>query len=131
MAMENAKRQADEVTGVSNLTYDLMTVLTNKLQGIADRLDSFPPVVILRLQYMTATDATGLSAIEDLADTVRRSGRVFLVSGAQPQPAALMKRALFHRHIGERNMCDTYDDALTRARELFESQFQPGFPKGG
>ena len=35
MAMENAKRQADEVTGVSNLTYDLMTVLTNKLQGIA------------------------------------------------------------------------------------------------
>jgi hypothetical protein len=35
MTMENAKRQADEVTGVSNLTYDVMTVLTNKLQGIA------------------------------------------------------------------------------------------------
>ncbi len=35
MAMENAKRQTDEITGVSNLTYDLMMVLTNKLQGIA------------------------------------------------------------------------------------------------
>lgn len=116
---------------VFRITGPFLFGATDKLQGIADRLDSFPPVVILRLQYMTATDATGLSAIEDLADTVRRSGRVFLVSGAQPQPAALMKRALFHRHIGERNMCDTYDDALTRARELFESQFQPGFPKGG
>jgi SulP family sulfate permease len=116
---------------VFRITGPFLFGATDKLQGIADRLDSFPPVVILRLQYMTATDATGLNAIEDLADTVRRSGRVFLVSGAQPQPAALMKRALFHRHIGERNMCDTYDDALTRARELFESQFQPGFPKGG
>jgi SulP family sulfate permease len=116
---------------VFRITGPFLFGATDKLQGIADRIDSFPPVVILRLQYMTATDATGLSAIEDLADTVRRSGRVFLISGAQSQPAALMKRALFHRHIGERNVCDTYDDALTRARELFESQFQPGFPKGG
>jgi sulfate permease, SulP family len=116
---------------VFRITGPFLFGATDKLQGIADRLDSFPPVVILRLQYMTATDATGLSAIEDLADTVRRSGRVFLVSGAQSQPAALMKRARFDRHIGERNMCDTYDEALTRARELFESQFQPGFPKGG
>lgn len=116
---------------VFRITGPFLFGATDKLQGIADRLDSFPPVVILRLQYMTATDATGLSAIQDLADTVRRSGRVFLVSGAQPQPAALMKRALFHRHIGDRNMCDTYDDALTRARELFDTQFQPGFPKGG
>lgn len=116
---------------VFRITGPFLFGATDKLQGIADRLDSFPPVVILRLQYMTATDATGLNAIQDLADTVRRSGRVFLVSGAQPQPAALMTRALFHRHIGERNMCDTYDDALTRARELFDTRFQPGFPKGG
>jgi SulP family sulfate permease len=124
-------RNIPPYVAVFRITGPFLFGATDKLQGIADRLDSFPPVVILRLQYMTATDATGLSAIADLADTVRRSGRVFLVSGAQPQPAALMKRALFHRHIGERNMCDTYDDALTRARELFESQFQPGFPKGG
>ncbi len=128
---DGRERNIPPYVAVFRITGPFLFGATDKLQGIADRLDSFPPVVILRLQYMTATDATGLSAIEDLADTVRRSGRVFLISGAQPQPAALMKRALFHRHIGERNMCDTYDDALTRARELFESQFQPGFPKGG
>lgn len=33
--MASEKRQAESQTGVENVTYDLMTVLTNKLQGIA------------------------------------------------------------------------------------------------
>jgi uncharacterized membrane-anchored protein len=32
---EEAKRQAEQVSGVSNVAYDLMVVLTNKLEGIA------------------------------------------------------------------------------------------------
>lgn len=32
---EQAKRGVERVTGVSNVAYDLMAVLTNKLQGIA------------------------------------------------------------------------------------------------
>jgi rubrerythrin len=32
---EQAKRRAEQITGVSNVAYDLMVVLTNKLQGIA------------------------------------------------------------------------------------------------
>jgi len=32
---EMAKQRAEHVTGVSNVAYDLMVVLTNKLQGIA------------------------------------------------------------------------------------------------
>jgi sulfate permease, SulP family len=115
---------------VFRITGPFLFGATDKLQGLADRLDSLPPVVILRLRYMTATDATGLQAIEDLSDTVRRSGRAFLVSGAQPQPAALMVRARFHRHLGDANVCKTYEDALARAREIYETQFQPGFPMG-
>jgi hypothetical protein len=30
-----AKRHSERVTGVSNVAYDLMTVLTNKLEGVA------------------------------------------------------------------------------------------------
>ncbi|HEV2127796.1 MAG TPA: hypothetical protein VGR22_04165 [Thermomicrobiales bacterium] len=33
--MAQQKRNAENVTGVSNVTYDLMSVLTNKLEGIA------------------------------------------------------------------------------------------------
>jgi hypothetical protein len=35
MNQEVAKRQAERVTGVSNVAYDLMVVLTNKLEGVA------------------------------------------------------------------------------------------------
>jgi SulP family sulfate permease len=115
---------------VFRITGPFLFGATDKLQGLADRLDSLPPIVILRLRYMTATDATGLQAIEDLSDTVRRSGRAFLASGAQGQAAALMVRARFHQHLGEGNVCATYEDALMRAKEIYETQFQPGFPRG-
>jgi SulP family sulfate permease len=103
---------------------------TDKLKGILDRMDSLPPIVILRLKYMTATDATGLQAITDLADAVRASGRAFLVSGAQAQPAALMKRGRIDRALGEENVCATFDLALDRARRVHAERFQPGFPRG-
>lgn len=35
MAIEQAKRTSDEVTGVSNVTYDLISTVHNKLQAIA------------------------------------------------------------------------------------------------
>jgi SulP family sulfate permease len=103
---------------------------TDKLKAILDRIDRLPPVVILRLRYMTAIDATGLEAILDLADAVRASGRAFLVSGAQAQPAALMARAHMDRKLGADNVCATFDLALVRARQVHEERFQPGFPRG-
>ena len=33
--MVQAKRQAESTTGVDNVTYDVMSLLTNKLEGIA------------------------------------------------------------------------------------------------
>ena len=36
---------------------------------------------MLRLRNMTAVDATGLQAILDLADVLRRSGRTLLLCG--------------------------------------------------
>jgi hypothetical protein len=35
MSQEEAKRRSERVTGVSNVAYDLMVVLTNKLEGVA------------------------------------------------------------------------------------------------
>ena len=35
MAIEQAKRTSDEVTGVSNVTYDLISTVHNKLQAVA------------------------------------------------------------------------------------------------
>jgi len=77
---------------------------------------------------MTAIDATGLHAIEDLAEAVRATSRVFLVSGAREQPLALMRRAHIERQLGAEHICPTFDDALARAREIHAQRFSGAWP---
>jgi len=91
---------------------------TDKLLAITEDLESLPPVVILRLRNTTAIDATGLSAIADLADALRASQRTLIVCGAPAQPTALMHRAEFEGHLGQGNICENVDRALARARDV-------------
>jgi sulfate permease, SulP family len=91
---------------------------TDKFGDILDSLDTLPPIVILRLRNMTAIDATGLGAIENLADQLHESGRSLLLCGAREQPAQLMHQAEFERHVGAENICPNIEDALQRAADL-------------
>ena len=91
---------------------------TDKLLAVLDHVDTLPEIVILRLRNMTAIDGTGLHAIEQLADALHASGRTLLLCGARPQPAAVMARARFHRHVGADNICAHVEDALARARAI-------------
>jgi sulfate permease, SulP family len=91
-----------------------------KLSVVTENLKELTPVVILRLRNMTAIDATGLQALEDLADTLHAAGQTMILCGARPQPAKLMRQAEFERHIGHENICEHIADALKRAKVVFE-----------
>jgi SulP family sulfate permease len=93
-----------------------------KLVRVVDHSGATTPVVILRLRYMTAIDATGLRAIEDLADRLRASGRTLILCGAREQPAAVMRQAGFHEHVGEENFCPNIEAALRRASVIQRSR---------
>jgi sulfate permease, SulP family len=97
---------------------------TDKLAGVAHVTD-LAPIVVLRLRNMTAIDATGLRAIQDLADSLESSGRTLLLCGALPQPAQLMDEAEFHRHVGAENIVANVEEALTRAGEIWATRTQP------
>lgn len=92
---------------------------TDKIDEITSRLPILPPILILRLRNMTAIDSTGLQTLEDLADSVRASGREFILCGAREQPSRLMHQAEFQQHIGSENMCNSIADALQRARMIY------------
>jgi SulP family sulfate permease len=92
---------------------------TDKIMRIADHVTELAPIVIVRLRNMTAIDATGLRALEDLADRLHSSGRELILCGAPKQPAMLMEQAEFHDHVGARNICPNIKAALERAAELF------------
>ena len=93
---------------------------TDKLIDATRNLDRFPPIVILRLRNMTAIDATGLGALEDLADQLHASGRHLILCGAREQPVELMRRAEFERHIDRENICPHLEAALKRAGQLYD-----------
>src|SRR6266403_169184 len=95
---------------------------TDKFADILDALNTLPPIVILRLRNMTAIDATGLGAIENLADQLHESGRSLLLCGAREQPAQLMTQAEFARHVGAENICPSIAEALERAAEVYEQR---------
>ena len=91
---------------------------TDKLDEITSRLPDLPAIVILRLRNMTAIDATGLQALEKLADVVHDSGRHLILCGAREQPARLMRQAEFEQHVGSENICPSVAEALERAQVL-------------
>jgi len=92
-----------------------------KLSVVTENIEKLPSVVILRLRNMTAVDATGLLALEDLADKLHSAGRILILCGARPQPSKFMRQAEFKRHVGPENICPNIKAALERARVLFEA----------
>lgn len=95
---------------------------TAKLAIIERDLPGLPYVVIIRLRNMTALDATGIHAIANLSQTLRRSGRVMLLCGMRPQPLELMSNADFQAIVGTENLCANVRVAIARARQILDDR---------
>lgn len=94
---------------------------TEKLEVIADDPGALPPVVVLRLRNMTAIDASGLRALENLAERLRAHGRHLVLCGMRDQPRRMLKRASFERHIGAENIQPNLAAAVARAKVILAS----------
>jgi sulfate permease, SulP family len=93
---------------------------TDKVSTILEKIHELPPVVILRLRNMTAIDATGLFALQEVARELHASERTLILCGAREQPAQLIRKAEFEDVIGRENICDNVQEALRRAEDVFE-----------
>ena len=93
---------------------------TDKIQAVTENIHKLPPVVILRLRNMTALDATGLFALEEVARQLHASKRTLILCGARQQPATLIHQAEFEDVVGPENICENVQEALRRAEEVYE-----------
>jgi len=93
---------------------------TDKISVVTEKIHRLPPVVILRLRNMTALDATGLFALEEIAKQLHSTGRTLILCGAREQPAKLIHQAEFEAVVGAANICENVQHALRRAEEVFE-----------
>ncbi len=93
---------------------------TDKISAVTENIHKLPPVVILRLRNMTALDATGLFALEEVARHLHATKRTLILCGAREQPARLIHQAEFEDVVGAENICENVQQALRRAEEVYE-----------
>src|SRR6059036_3265667 len=93
---------------------------TDKISVVTENIYELPPVVILRLRNMTAIDATGLFALEEIARHLHATKRTLILCGAREQPARLIHQADFEDVVGAENICENVQEALRRAEEVYE-----------
>jgi sulfate permease, SulP family len=85
---------------------------TDKISAVMENPHKLPPVVILR--NMTALDATGLFALEEVAKQLHATKRTLILCGAREQPSE------FDDVVGANNICENVQEALARAEEVGE-----------
>ena len=74
-------------------------------------------VVVLGMRHVLAMDATGMQALEDVAERLRRRGTRLLIAGIHAQPLVALERSGALERIGAENLFETVDAAIEGARE--------------
>lgn len=85
--------------------------------GSADKiaeitLKDYTSCLILRMQGVTALDATAMNALDDVYAKCKENGVRLLLSHVNPQPLQVMRKSGFYDAVGGENFCDHIDDAL-------------------
>ncbi len=92
----------------------------DKLESALKRLKQEPDVLILRMRKVLAMDATGLNALEDLYERLRKHDKYLVLSGPHAQPLLMMDKAGFLDQLGRENVCANIDLALARSRKILD-----------
>lgn len=95
--------------------------------GAADKvsdilLDDEPRCLILRMRSVPSLDSTALNALEALYKKCEAQDVTLILSHANDQPLAVMRKSGFFDKIGSENFCAHIDDALKRSASIIEGE---------
>src|SRR5271154_7158371 len=90
----------------------------DKLETSLRRAGQLPEVLILRMRDVLALDATGLDALEDLMEKLRKHKKELILCAPHSQPLFALTRAGFIDRLGMDNICGDIDSSLERARKI-------------
>jgi len=89
-----------------------------KLRDTLDALGKPPRALIVNMPNVTAVDATGLHALEELKRRCDRDGTTLILSGVHSGPMMGLSRAGMLDEFGDENLVGTLGEAMERARGL-------------
>jgi SulP family sulfate permease len=98
----------------------------DKLESSLRRAGDLPDVLILRMRDVLAIDATGLDALEDLMEKLRKHKKDLILCGPHSQPLFALTRAGMIDKLGLPNVCGDLDASFDRARQILASKGRRG-----
>ena len=93
----------------------------NRLDSLLDQFFEPPRVFILRMRRVPYIDASGVHALQSLANRCARRGIVLVVSGLQAQPNRVLADMALAERPGQLHFTSNYERALKLATSLAES----------
>lgn len=94
----------------------------DKLESALRRSGELPEVLILRMRDALAIDATGLDALEELLDKMRKHKKDLILCGPHSQPLFALTQSGFLDKLGSENICGDMESALARAERLLNQK---------
>jgi SulP family sulfate permease len=91
----------------------------NRLDNLLDQFAAAPPkAFILRMGLVPIIDASGVHALQKLADRCHRKGIALVVSGLQDQPNRVLAQMQTRDHPSELHLAPDFEHALELAERL-------------
>jgi len=90
----------------------------SKLEVLLDPARPMPKVMIFQMHQLISLDTTGLETLELVCRNLRKHGATLILCDLNKQPASIIRRSGFLRHLGPDNLADSLEHALIRARQL-------------
>jgi sulfate permease, SulP family len=113
-----ARRMVPDGVEIFEIAGPFFFGVVDRLKDTLRGLEKPPLVFILRMQHVTAIDATGMHAVEELYLKCHRQGTRLLLAGVHAQPLFAFAKYGLNDRIGEHNLFESIDDALNAARQI-------------
>lgn len=115
------KKIVPEGVEVYEIQGPLFFGIAEKLIDALTNMEVTPQVFILRLRLVPMIDAAGLHAIDTVHERLKNRGSTLILSGVNRDVNKYIHKTGIHKKIGEDNIYDHIDKALSRASYLVNS----------
>lgn len=89
-----------------------------KLERLMDSSRPLPKILILDMSNVLNIDTTGLEALENLHEFLKKQDSRLMLAGLQAQPLSILKRSGLAAQIGEHLVCPDLKTCLSKAEAL-------------
>lgn len=111
-------KEVPEHTLVFEVSGPMFFGASDKLIQLTSQVTEDIKVVIVRMRSVPAIDITALNSLKKVHQHFIRNNVTMVFSHVLEQPLKAMHKAGFVDVVGEENICESLDAALTRAEEL-------------